>query len=212
MNAVLLCGSPRGRSSNSAFLLDALEGKLAGRVEIERCQAVARPSEKNERTAELVAACDALAIAFPLYVDGIPASLYEVLDRIGERVRAAGATPRLYVVANNGFYDARQNALAIEMLWTWGDACGLTRGRGVAVGAGEMAQAAPMGKGPSTNLGRAFDELADDIALGRGGETRFAEPNFPRVLYRLSAHHMWRQQAKANGLQAADLKSTPGNA
>lgn len=212
MNAVLLCGSPRGRSSNSAFLLDSLEGKLAGRVEIERCQAVARPSEKNERTADLVAGCDALVIAFPLYVDGVPASLYEALERIGERVRAVGAMPRLYVVANNGFYDARQNALAIEMIWTWGDACGLTRGIGVAVGAGEMAQVAPMGQGPSTNLGCVFDELADDIALGRGGEMRFVEPNFPRILYRLSANRMWRQKAKANGLRAADLKNTPGNA
>ena len=135
MNVVLVCGSPRRKTGNSAFLLDALARKLEGRAEVELRHAVARPSEENERTAELAAASDALVVAFPLYVDGVPASLHEALERIGERVRAAGTSPRLYVVANNGFYDARQNALAVEMLWLWGDAHGLPRGRVVAVGA-----------------------------------------------------------------------------
>lgn len=206
MNVVLVCGSPRRKTGNSAFLLDALARKLAGRAEVELRHAVARPSEENERTAELAAASDALVVAFPLYVDGVPASLHEALERIGERVRAAGTSPRLYAVVNNGFYDARQNALAVEMLWLWGDAHGLPRGRVVAVGAGEMSQVAPMGHGPSKNLGHAFDRLADDIATGCGGETLFVEPNFPRFLYRLSAHHMWRKQAKANGLKPRDLK------
>ena len=47
MNVVLVCGSPRRKTGNSAFLLDALARKLEGRAEVELRHAVARPSEEN---------------------------------------------------------------------------------------------------------------------------------------------------------------------
>lgn len=205
MNVVLLCGSPRAKKSNSAYLLEQLSHRMGGSLRVETRQAAATASGVNERTAELVAASDALVVALPLYADAIPSALYEVLDQIRARVLETGSTPTVYLIVNSGFYEARQNELAIEMLWNWCDACGMRRGRALAAGAGEMSHAAPMGTGPLKNLGRALDELARAIERRESGETMFVEPNFPRMLYRMAGHRSWNAQAKKNGLKPRDL-------
>ena len=71
MNVVLVCGSPRRKTGNSAFLLDVLARKLEGRAEVELRHAVARPSEENERTAELAAA--AIILGGTLLASGVSA-------------------------------------------------------------------------------------------------------------------------------------------
>lgn len=205
MNAVLLCGSPRAKKSNSAYLLEQLRDRMEKDALAEVRQAAAAISDANERLAESVAASDVLVIALPLYADAIPSALYEALDRIREHVSRAQTAPMLYLIVNSGFYEARQNELAIEMLWNWCAACGMRRGRALAVGAGEMSQVAKMGAGPLKNLGRALDELANDIGQGRSGETMFVEPNFPRLFYRMAGHRSWNEQAKKNGLKPRDL-------
>ena len=211
MKVVMLCGSPRGAKGNSAYLLDGLGRLLGDRVSCETVRVTPGPSAANEDTAAKVAGCDALVMAFPLYVDGVPAGLHEALARFGERVREAGTSPRVYAVVNCGFFEARQNGLAIEMIWSWCEANGLARGRAVAVGGGEMCRAAPLGHGPAKDLGRALAQLADDVAAGRAGDALCAQPNFPRILYRLGARFLWRKQAKANGLSPRALKRRPAN-
>ena len=205
MNAVLLCGSPRAKKSNSAYLLEQLRDRMEKDALAEVRQAAAAISDANERLAESVAASDVLVIALPLCADAIPSALYEALDRIREHVSRAQTAPMLYLIVNSGFYEARQNELAIELLWNWCAAYGMRRGRALAVGAGEMSQVAKMGAGPLKNLGRALDELANDIGQGRSGETMFVEPNFPRLFYRMAGHRSWNEQAKKNGLKPRDL-------
>ena len=99
MNVVLLCGSPRAKKSNSAYLLEQLSDRMGGSLRVETRQAAATASGVNERTAELVAASDALVVALPLYADAIPSALYEVLGQIrarafGNRIDADGVPDR----------------------------------------------------------------------------------------------------------------------
>lgn len=205
---LLLCGSPRPSGSNSAALLNGLRDRLDGRAETTLCRAADVLKESRGPSAAEVLAFDAAVLAFPLYVDGVPASLYDPLEAIGRAAAndpEAARTLRFHAIANNGFYEARQNAVALDMLGSWCDACGIARGRSLALGAGEMAQAAPIGRGPLTSLGKALDRLADDVAEGRPGEPLFVEPDFPRALYQLAGHAQWKCQAKANGLKPKEL-------
>lgn len=82
----------------------------------------------------------------------------------------------------------------------------MEKGSALGVGAGEMAQMAPPGVGPSKNLGDVIEQLTGDIRNAKSGGTILTEPNFPRFLYKMAAHMGWRKSARKNGLKPADLK------
>ena len=151
---------------------------------------------------------DAVVIACPLYVDSIPSNLLEVLSALEKELGVKTRETKVYLLVNNGFYDAIQNSIAIDLLWNWCDKSGLNRGYAIGVGAGGMVQMFPVGQGPSANLGKALRKFADDIENGRSADPVFVEPNFPRALYQMAAHIGWRKGAKANGLKVSDLKRT----
>lgn len=209
MRIFMICGSPRITASNSMYLLKALKEKLGRQNEI----VIYETSKGGEQDisneiAENIRRSDAIVLAFPLYVDGIPSHLLGVLKGIENKSLGGNGDLTVYQIVNSGFYDARQNHIAIDMIWNWCDKCNMKKGSSLGVGAGEMSQAAPVGHGPSVNLGKGLDKLAEDILAGRTGASVFAEPNFPRFLYKAAAHMGWIKQAKANGLKVSELKRT----
>ena len=209
MKIMMINGSPRRKDSNSMYLLKG----LTDRIGIDNDIRIYNMSDDNDRdeVAGKISEDDVLVIAFPLYVDGIPSNLLGVLRRIELEVSEKIKGVKVYVIVNNGFYDALQNRIAIDMMWKWCEKCRFERGCAVAVGAGEMLKAAPLGRGPSTNAGNALDKLADNILKRASQDNAYVEPNFPRPLYILAAHAGWRKQAKRNGLKAKDIKSRAHN-
>ena len=205
MKIVMLSGSPRPQRSTSMYLLQALKEKLAEGNEIVILQAIA---QNTAAIVEALSGCNALVIACPLYVDGVPSNLLEVLRAVEAAKIRGRIKTMVYFIVNNGFYEARQNSIAIRILWHWCDQSGFSRGYAIGVGAGELVQAAPLGHGPSANLGKAIALLAEDIPLRMEAEWSYIRPNFPRFLYKLAAHHNWRKQAHANGLTNAEIRRT----
>ena len=68
----------------------------------------------------------------------------------------------VYAVVNCGFYEGRQNSLAIAMMENWCHRAGLRWGQGLGIGAGGMLAGirnVPLGSGPKKNLGRALEQL-----------------------------------------------------
>lgn len=200
MKILMICGSPRRKNSTSQYLLQALAGKLKEDAEVVLCQ-MADPN-----IAENIEDSQAVIAAFPLYVDGIPAGFLEALKNAEAAIKQKRVSAKAYVIVNNGFYDAVQNEIAIHMFWKWCEKCGLEKGCALGVGAGEMVQMAPLGHGPSANLGRAVDRLAEDIRQGSSRETVYIEPNFPRFLYKMSGNITWKQKIRKNGLKVSDIK------
>ncbi len=205
MNIIMLCGSPRSKKSNSAYIMNALSQKLKDSNKIIRCF-VTSPSAVD-MICENIQHADALVITFPLYVDGIPSGLLDVMRRIEKNVSEKKLNCTLYAVVNCGFYEAKQTLTAYEILWNWSVKCGLRQGCFLGAGGGEMSQAAPLGTGPSKNLGNAIEQLASDISkLKQCKDPCLTEPKFPRFLYKTAAHISFPIQALKNKVSLKDIK------
>jgi multimeric flavodoxin WrbA len=153
--------------------------------------------------------CKILIFVFPLYVDGIPSHLLRLLDETREALAKSAPNATVYCVVNNGFYEARQNNIALEMMKNFCARSQLKWGQGLGVGAGGMITFLSIGRGPMKNLGKALDALVKNILTSQSADNRFVEPNFPKSLYQILVHLNWRLEAKKHGLKAKQLYDQP---
>ena len=206
MKTLLISGSPRMSKSTSVYLLNAIEDKLGENNETILFELSKNVDNKvTKKIVENLSDTDNIVIAYPLYVDCLPSHLLSALKYIEKNIKSRENNMHVYQIVNNGFYDAQQNSIAIDILSQWCRKCRMKKGVALAVGAGEMAQQSPLGHGTSTNLGRAVDVLVQDIMNKNSKDTVYVEPNFPRFLYKMAAHMGWRKLAKANGLKVSDI-------
>lgn len=211
MEILTLCGSPRfGRGAkecSSLYLIQQLKTRLGqgARLQTEP----ANPPRDLEALARALTGAQALVLAFPLYADSIPAGLLQTLSELERRLTGGSELDKIpvYSIVNCGFFEAAHNQPAIDMIEIWRKKCGFQPGRSLAVGGGEMIRQAPMGRGPLTTLSKSLDALAQNILAGKGGETLWAQPDFPRIFYQLAGNLGFRQQARKNGLRGRDISS-----
>jgi NAD(P)H-dependent FMN reductase len=145
MKALIINGSPRGAKSTSHALGGLLADGLAGHgVEVDHALALAAVHDPARTAAVLdaVDAADLLVLAFPLYVDSIPAPLTRLLEAIAARARARdGSSPkrrRLAVIVQCGFPEAAQCDTALAICRHFADAAGFEWAGGLAAGEGGM--------------------------------------------------------------------------
>lgn len=200
MKILLINGSPKPGKSSSELVLNFLQEQIGTHNEYIALKA--SQAGTPQAIAEAAEGCHAIVVAFPLYVDALPSHLLQFLENAKHCFPAGTA---LYAVANSGFYEGRQNSLALEILKNYCDSTGLHYHGGLGIGAGEMLSVAPIGKGPLTKIGLSLTTLATGIAQQAAVDISFAEPNFPRFLYILAAHSQWRKSAKSNGLRTKDI-------
>ncbi|MDR2160671.1 MAG: hypothetical protein LBO77_00775 [Desulfovibrio sp.] len=202
MKASLINGSPKKNNSASASIIKAIQIRMEHKADCTVCNAA---SQKQQEILESFDKCNALVFVFPLYVDSLPSHLLRLLDDIWNKIADYAPQARIYAVVNNGFYEGRQNAAALEVMRNFCACAGLQWGQGLGVGAGGMIFAAPVGHGPLKNLGRALDLLAENILEGKTGDDYLFEPNFPKFLYKTFAHLGWIWQARKNGLKIRQM-------
>ena len=207
MKLAFINASPKAKNSASETILKALKNLFANNHEI---------TEYNFRTPHLdikeieqISQCNVMVLAFPLYVDGIPAHLISCLYEM-ETFFNISPNPniKVYALVNSGFYEGKQNSLALEMVENWCGKCGISFGQGIGIGAGGMLPGLSNladGKGPKKNLCIALKDLSNKISSSSSAENIFISPNFPRFAYKFFAEVGWRQQIKSNGLKRADL-------
>jgi hypothetical protein len=218
MKIALLNGSPKGRGGVSGKILSSLAERLPESAELVSFHIIKQDCD------EIIAGlrgCDAVVFAFPLYVDSLPSHLIRFLEIIQNTPNCltgnnanngatdptgGGTSAMVYALVNNGFYEARQNATAIEMMKRFCARSGLVWGRAAGIGAGGMISGSSrIGYGPFRSLGRTLDAMAGSISASETGGDLYVEPNFPRFLYIMAGHAGWKRAAKKNNLSVDRL-------
>lgn len=205
MKIVGINGSPKYSGSSSEIILKELEALLTGH---EYLGISVRKPEITEEMKTQILDCDILVFAFPLYVDSIPSQMTAALQQMESILRDAQTDKMVYAVVNCGFYEGRQNHIALKIMKCWCQKAGLSWGQGLGIGGGGMIPMfthIPEGKGIKKDFSETLKELAENITRGGRAEDRFISPGIPRIMYKLAGQMGWRKQIKDNGLPVKEL-------
>jgi hypothetical protein len=209
--ALLLVGSPRGGKSNSAMLGRYLLEKLDGSFASEEIQVQASLSSEDGKTKMLTKAgeSDLLILAFPLYVDCLPAPVISALELLAANRRNAASPKkqRLVAIVNSGFPEASQNHTALAICRRFAFEAGIEWAGGLGLGGGgaitgEKLEDAGFVAG---NARKALDLAANNLRQGNPVSNEaanlMAKTAIPKWLYLYVGNRGWKKQAKANGVQ-----------
>lgn len=208
MNVLILIGSPKGRNSASFRLGSKLAEGLrehGAAVSDRMVTHELRSEEGTTRLLDAVDGSDLVVLAFPLYVDSLPAPLTQLLERIaGRRGRIAPAgTPRLAVIVQCGFPESHQCDTAVGICRLFSERTGMRWAGALAMGmGGSLGGDFKKLPGGGRNILRALEMASQSLANGGDvpGEatTLFARPLMPRWLYLLFGNLGWRMDIRKN--------------
>ena len=216
MRALLVVGSPRGKASTSLALGSRLLRRLEAHgfvVEETAVAAVLGSSERRHALYRAADAADIVIVAFPLYVDQLPAPLIQTLELLADRRQGAmGATPwpgplvqRLVAVVQCGFPETHQNRPAVDIMRRYAKEAGFRWAGALALGmGGAVGRRLPdKPRGMLRNVVKALDLAAASLAAGgdvpEDAAALMAEPLMPRWFYILAANWGFRSRMRKSG-------------
>jgi multimeric flavodoxin WrbA len=216
--AVLLVGSPRTRKSTSASLGDYLFEQLGARdIETETIQIYTSLNSQTRMDAmyEAIDHADLVVLAFPLYVDTLPAPVIAALEKIAVHRKGQTSPIRFAAISNCGFPEARHNQTALTICSEYARQNGFAWMGGLALGGGEglvhgMAlhemdgRAMPL----KQSLNIAAEALANGQPIPQSAQDLFGKPVIPNWMYKLFGGYGWKQSAKQYGVRK-ELKRQP---
>ncbi len=216
--ALLLVGSPRTRKSSSASLGEYLFEQMNQRgVETETIY-LYTSLNSHERMEKLYAALDAadlVVLAFPLYVDSLPAPVISALEKIALHRAQNPTSARFAAIANCGFPEAHQNATALAVCAEFARSAGFEWMGSLALGGGQgMVNGTPLKEldGRAIPIRSALDLAAEALVKGspipETARAMLAKLSIPNWLYKFFGGWGWKQTAKRYGAQNR-LRSRP---
>ena len=204
MKISIINGSPKAIKSNSEILGSYLSSLLKEN-EIKKYYSISfRLNEENKNE---IYNSDVLIFLFPLYVDGIPSNLLKLFVEF-EKEKVVNPATRVYCIVNNGFYEGKQNRLAILQMKNWCEKVKANWGQGIGVGAGELLpylKKYKLGQGPLKNLGNVLDEFSSNILTLKSDEDIYINPNWLKSLYFFQGTISWILKGRKNNLRVREL-------
>jgi hypothetical protein len=208
MNALILTGSPKGRISASFALASKLAEGLRENdvsVSLEPVHTGLRTEEGTRRLLDAFDGSDLVVLAFPLYVDSLPAPLTRLLELVAERRSgvASPGTPRLAAIVQCGFPESHQCDTAVGICRLFAERTGmrwagaLAMGMGGSIG-GDIRRLPRGGKNILAALKMTAESLAKGDAIPAEATTLFAKPLMPRWMYTMVGNLGWRMQMRKN--------------
>ena len=204
MKISIINGSPKAIKSNSKILGNYLSSLLKENEIKEYYSISFRLNDENKNE---IYNSDVLIFLFPLYVDGIPSNLLKLLVEF-EKKKVIKYGTKIYCIVNNGFYEGKQNQLAILQIKNWCEKVKVRWGQGIGVGAGELLpylKKYPLGQGPLKNLGKVLDKFSANILTLKSDEDIYINPNWLRSLYFLQGSISWILKGRKNNLRVREL-------
>jgi hypothetical protein len=146
-------------------------------------------------------------LAFPLYVDSLPAGTIRALEMIasGRKAVPHSGGRRFTAIVNCGFPESYHNDTAINICCLFARDAGFEWAGGLSLGAGASLDGKPLDKagGMARNVRKALDMAADDLAAGNvvseAAIKTMAIPMMPRWMYVLFGNLGWWLQARKYG-------------
>ncbi len=211
--AVLLVGSPRTSKSNSAALGSYLMEQLAARgVATETIQIYTTFNAPQRRNVALTAidAADLVVLAFPLYVDSLPAPVIAALETIAARGAPGERRQRFTAIANCGFPESAHNATALAICAQFARETGRDWMGGLALGGGEgviHGRSLHDIDGRAQPVRKALELAAAALAQGHPvpppARDLMGRTIIPGWMYTLVGSFGWRRWARRYGVQNA---------
>jgi hypothetical protein len=164
--------------------------------------------ERMNAMYESIDRADLVVLAFPLYVDTLPAPVTAALEKIAAH-RAGNHPPfRFAAIANCGFPEAHHNNTALAICSEFARQNNLAWMGGLALGGGEgLVHGVPLNEmdGRAMPLKRALDLAADSLTQGgpvpSASQDLFGKPVIPNWMYKILGGFGWKQQAREYGVQ-----------
>lgn len=207
-HALLVVGSGRGRQSNSYQLGSYLLARLSlhgWRTETELLLPALK-ADGGEALASAARRVDLLVLAFPLYVDSLPAALIGFLERLATSRPVGPEPPLVCAIVNCGFPGAHHNRIALsiveqfcrESAWRW--AGGLPMGGGEVIGGQELDKQAWLLRHQRAALDRAAEDLSAAGSLSPEAVDLMGRPAIPTWYYLMKANSGFLHEAAKHGV------------
>ena len=204
MKIIIINGSPKTLKSNSEILGIYLF-PLLKENNIKKYYSIY--FQLNDKTKNEIYNSDVLIFIFPLYVDGIPSNLLKLLVKF-EKENAIRPKTKIYCIVNNGFYEGKQNFLALLHMKNWCKKVNAKWGQGIGIGSGELLpylKNLKLGQGPLRNLEKTLNILSRNILTLNSDKNIYITPNWPRSLYFIQGSISWILKARKNNLKIREL-------
>ena len=204
MKISIINGSPKAGRSNSEILENYLLSLLKDNGIRKYYSISVRLDDKIKNE---IYNSDVLIFLFPLYVDGIPSNLLKLLVEF-EKEKVVNPATRVYCVVNNGFYEGKQNRLAILQIKNWCEKVKARWGQGIGVGAGELLpylKKCKLEQGPLKNLGKALEKFSINILTLKNDKDIYINPNWLKSLYFFQGSISWILKGRKNNLRVREL-------
>ena len=204
MKITLINGSPKAVKSNSEILGNYLSSLLKEN-EIKKYYSIS--FKLNDKIKNEIYNSDVLIFLFPLYVDGIPSNLLKLLVKF-EKENVIRPKTKIYCIVNNGFYEGKQNFLALLHMKNWCKKVNAKWGQGIGIGSGELLpylKKFKLGQGPLKNLEKILNRLSRNILTLNSDKNIYINPNWPKSLYFIQGSISWILKARKNNLKIREL-------
>ena len=204
MKIIIINGSPKTLKSNSEILGNYLF-PLLKENNIKKYYSIY--FQLNDKTKNEIYNSDVLIFIFPLYVDGIPSNLLKLLVKF-EKENVVRPKTKIYCIVNNGFYEGKQNFLALLHMKNWCKKVNAKWGQGIGIGSGELLpylKKFKLGQGPLKNLEKILNRFSRNILTLNSDKNIYINPNWPKNLYFIQGSFSWILKARRNNLKIQEL-------
>jgi multimeric flavodoxin WrbA len=209
--ALLLVGSPRTRKSTSASLGGYLMEQVnVHGVETETIQIYTslNSPDRMEALYSAVDHSDLIVLAFPLYVDSLPAPVMAALEKIAAHHLEESSPTRFAAISNCGFPEAHHNEIALAICAQFAHSAGFEWMGSLALGGGQgIVHGTPLHQldGRAIPIKQSLEMAAEALASGRSipepARKLLTKPVIPNWMYKLFGGFGWIGQARKYGAQ-----------
>jgi hypothetical protein len=137
MKTVLIDCSPKKKLSSSGLLAGFTGLFIKGT----RVREKLRNKRDYDRILEAIKDADNVVFSMPLYVDGVPSHVLPFLKEMETNEYEKQTGHRIYVIANNGFIEGRQNEPLMQVMENFCERSNNTWCGGMGIGGGGMLNA-----------------------------------------------------------------------